>query len=420
MSAGQGIVVFSTGRQDRRFVLSALASIQRHAANLHCLLLTDEPSSHPFVWCDSLPGRHCYAERLNALQYSPFRTTLLLDDDVCLTGPIPDLTKMLGDFTAAFAVDPLAPTLKEAIEGHKADRWMPEDEYRLMRGYPLDSTHYNSGVMLLDREAVQLMNRWKMEWSRFGEANQLALIRAVAGSSTRVGILPEELNSVPERVSNKTRIVHFLRNKVEQLDEHCRIHDLKPMADPVNDAWRAVLLHGQHGRAHYESVAKIIRNSWSLLGANPSLLVFGYGVDSRLWHEQTRSMGGSCCFVEDKPRWLAKGESEGLSMLPHVYKSKRGVPFQTTDRFVDLIHSVPTCNMVLVDGPHSHLPESHGREESIKAAAMLTQKPGRFAVIVAGYDRPHERVACSNYLGAPTEVRKDEKGSTGLWLFQHP
>jgi hypothetical protein len=115
-----------------------------------------------------------------------------------------------------------------------------------------------------------------------------------------------------------------------------------------------------------------------------SLLIFGVGNDSILWHEANR--GGHTVFLENDPFWqrVIRERHHDLEIVPVRYDTKArrwrddlanppplDLPAEVTSRKWDLI---------FVDGPAAYTAESPGRVQSIAAASRLVAPDGTVMV----------------------------------------
>jgi Glycosyl transferase family 8 len=128
--------------------------------------------------------------RLN--QFSPYAETLFLDSDILPLQPIADLWEALSENDFAMVLDRL-PTIGEC--DHIAD---VEKNYTLAR-LPRSTRQFNSGVMLWRNTSnvKMLFQQWHLEWLRFEQQDQLALVRAIATAETRITELPRTYNISP-------------------------------------------------------------------------------------------------------------------------------------------------------------------------------------------------------------------------------
>jgi len=152
-------------------------------------------------------GTRYYKTRINAYGYE---TTLFLDAD---TLPISSLNKLwselrFSDICMAMDRHPNVGDLiaKSATSGAAWKGWgehpySPQQrllEYDYMKGLGLmQSPFHNSGVLLFRRSAAtdKLFELWSEEWERFRDADQLALVRALARANLRVHTLSPVWNA---------------------------------------------------------------------------------------------------------------------------------------------------------------------------------------------------------------------------------
>jgi hypothetical protein len=128
--------------------------------------------------------------RLN--QFSPYAETLFLDGDILPLQPVLDLWEALSENDFAMVPDRL-PTIGEC--DHIA---AVEKNYTLGR-LPGTTRQFNSGVMLWRNtpNVKMLFQQWHLEWLRFEQQDQLALVRAIATAETGITELPRTYNISP-------------------------------------------------------------------------------------------------------------------------------------------------------------------------------------------------------------------------------
>jgi hypothetical protein len=144
-------------------------------------------------------------------EFTPFEQTLYLDADVLPIQPIAPIWDFLIQGDMALAVD-VRPTIAQCDHVAKEER-----EYTLQR-CPADTVQFNSGVMLWRNtsEVRSLFAAWNQEWLQFKRQDQLALVRAIQTTQTRVVELPEVYNFPAMKVNrkvvkqNQVRLLHCL------------------------------------------------------------------------------------------------------------------------------------------------------------------------------------------------------------------
>lgn len=143
----------------------------------------------------SLPVRGPYASRwlkTHLDQLTPYDETLFLDADILPLQPIASLWDYLKEADVAMAADRL-PTV--AMCDHVA----PEEKSYTLGRSPYNATQYNSGVLLWrqNKATRALFEQWYLEWQRFQQQDQLALVRALQTTGTDVALLPKTYNISP-------------------------------------------------------------------------------------------------------------------------------------------------------------------------------------------------------------------------------
>ena len=127
------------------------------------------------------------------------------------------------------------------------------------------------------------------------------------------------------------------------------------------------------------------------------LLVFGMGVDSKLWCTLNRK--GRVTFAEDNLQWLTKISAEIVGF--DNFDAKLVHYWTEHDRFHEYLGNdelvvadlVTECDTVIVDGPLGHV---HGRCQSIATAAEIRSRYGA-TVFVHDVHRPLEITYCDHY-----------------------
>jgi hypothetical protein len=136
-----------------------------------------------------------------------------------------------------------------------------------------------------------------------------------------------------------------------------------------------------------------------------SLLVFGCGADSLLWHELNQ--GGKTIFLEDAPPWADKSRTAGLQVLDVRYESKLNVWLDNV-KFpagFSAENMQAAWDIVLVDAPLGVGP-GPGREQSIYTSGCIRQQHGSL-IYVHDYGRRWEKACCNKYLATPTSMLGD-------------
>jgi uncharacterized protein (TIGR01627 family) len=137
------------------------------------------------------------------------------------------------------------------------------------------------------------------------------------------------------------------------------------------------------------------------------LLVFGCGNDSAAW--ETANAGGETAFVEDDPRWASATRAKLQAAQVHQvsYRTRVADWRSLLDSPIRLQLALPpeiverTWDVILVDGPAGHNPDSPGRMKSIFAASQLVAPGG--VVFVHDSEREVEAAYAEKYLRGGTQ-----------------
>ena len=174
-------------------------------------------SPRALVQCvESRPGfeSRLYKTRLN--KFSPFATTLFLDNDTIVRAPIDDIWSAVQETAIAAAVDiqeQVGMAIRSAVHFKQLSR---EEEQRTREMCRQDQIYFNTGVLLwkASDEADRFFACWQEEWEQFRQRDQFAFARAVARTNTRVTILPRKFNfpvlkELKEDEAAEGTILHF-------------------------------------------------------------------------------------------------------------------------------------------------------------------------------------------------------------------
>jgi hypothetical protein len=224
----RGVLYLAVGGEHRELALASVSCLRRYGYRGPVRVVTDQPGwLPPELGCDQvlvpdagtgLAARH-YKTQLDRFAYE---TTLFLDADAIPVGDISGIWELLEDGDIAMAAD-LHRSIGNAITMNRRRDWWKEewgDEYQLMIrlglvGHPA----FNSGVIVFRPTAAVagLFREWHREWQRYGKKDQMALVRALALTGTRVRSLPLEWNcqaryfaSVLDAREAGIRVLHFL------------------------------------------------------------------------------------------------------------------------------------------------------------------------------------------------------------------
>jgi hypothetical protein len=220
---GAGVIYVAFGAAYRDFAVLSILWLRRFGYTGPIRVITGEehwPES--VLQCEIIRvpkvegfGSRYYKTRVN--EYG-FDTTLFLDAD---TLPVSSVHKLWGQLRHSDMCMPLDyhPTVGNLIRKCKVDRERRRPEYLCMRELELmGHTFYSSGVMLFRRgaETDRLFTAWQEEWARFQHEDQLAMVRALASTGSRVRTLGREWNgrirgaeTVEDAQVRGARIVHL-------------------------------------------------------------------------------------------------------------------------------------------------------------------------------------------------------------------
>lgn len=232
--ANRGVVYLALGESYASLVTDSARTLRLHGYDGPVRVVTDAPS-HELVdlECEtlvvgSLPGG--FASRFHKTQLNrwAFERTLFLDADTIIISSIEEVWELLAGRDMAMAPD-MHSSVADVIARSVNDPSRRAPEYQLMQELGLiDRRYYNSGVMLWDQNGrvSRMFNRWHQEWNRFGGEDQLALVRAIAATGTKVATLdsawnrrPKAFSSVDEARGAGVRILHFLSRQRTLLND---------------------------------------------------------------------------------------------------------------------------------------------------------------------------------------------------------
>ncbi|MBL7489597.1 glycosyl transferase [Frankia sp. AgB1.9] len=232
--ANRGVVYLALGESYANLVTDSARTLRLHGYDGPVRVITDAPS-HELVdlECEtlvvgSLPGG--FASRFHKTQLNrwSFERTLFLDADTIVISSIDEVWELLAGRDMAMAPD-MHSSVADVIARSVNDPNRRAPEYQLMQELGLsDRRYYNSGVMLWDQNGrvSRMFNRWHQEWNRFGGEDQLALVRAIAATGTKVSTLdsawnrrPKAFSSVDEARGAGVRILHFLSRQRSLLND---------------------------------------------------------------------------------------------------------------------------------------------------------------------------------------------------------
>ena len=202
--SSSGVLYLAVGDEDRELTIASVSSLRRYGYHGPIRVVTDEPDWLPAgLECQSavvlgVGADDARYDKTKLLEFA-FESTLFLESGTIPIADVNDIWGYLGDGNIAMAAD-LRPTVGDLIQ--QARPQLRKDEYDLMIRLGLTSrTFYNTAAMLFRRSAAiaALFTTWHQEWKRFGETDQMALVRAEALTGTSVRTLPGRWNCPARR-----------------------------------------------------------------------------------------------------------------------------------------------------------------------------------------------------------------------------
>jgi hypothetical protein len=221
---GRGVLYLAIGASYHHLTLASIASLRRYGYLGPVRVVTDDPTwVTPRLNCDIVVvpdagdgwAARCYKTQLPKFGYDQ---TLFLDSDAIPIADISGIWEILDGHDIAMAPD-LHPSVGDLITKNRNVAEL-RDEFSLMIRLGLTSHAYlNSGVMLFRRSlaTATLFSSWHQEWQRFQKKDQMALVRAIVSTGTRVGTLPINWNCLARTFSSirdaqraDVKVLHFL------------------------------------------------------------------------------------------------------------------------------------------------------------------------------------------------------------------
>lgn len=226
LGEGEGFLLLSTGDDRKQWLFNLIDSIKDAYENPPIHVLTDRPLSVDHTLIDARFSYDSRYYKTNLYSYSPFETTIFIDDDALVVRNFGEVSALLGDFDIAMALDPYA-TLglwrDNVIERCSGDNAAWDYFVHYVGSDRRDLPYFNSGVIVWRRAlAVEnLFDRWHRLWADGGQGpDQTWLALAIDELDIKVGHLHSGLNFYPvtEHCVGHTNypsiseafIVHFL------------------------------------------------------------------------------------------------------------------------------------------------------------------------------------------------------------------
>lgn len=185
-----GAVIVAYGDRAVSSARRTIAGLRRHMPRLPITVISDAQhglDASSVIFADPRYGARW--AKLNLLELCPYRYVLYMDAD----------TEPLGDLQAGFAIlsdgydMALAPSINQDAEvlSHIA---ATERSATLAAVFiPLQ---LQAGVMFIQRNAAtaRLFAEWRLEWERYAQQDQAALIRALESSPVKIWLLGRDWN----------------------------------------------------------------------------------------------------------------------------------------------------------------------------------------------------------------------------------
>lgn len=185
----RGVMYVAYGRKAHDEAAASIASLRRFH-DWPVLVVGDAPIKGAEFkrFADTgTPGRWA---KVNLNKLSDWEHTLFLDADTRVNGCL-DVGFRLLDCGYALVMVPSAPQHNEALR-HIDDR----ERAATLAVLPLDPLQLNTGVMWFSHQADALFEAWRVEWARFKDKDQGALLRALYKHPVPVALLGAPFNAL--------------------------------------------------------------------------------------------------------------------------------------------------------------------------------------------------------------------------------
>lgn len=182
-----GIVYLSLGLNYVDCTIAALQSKIKYAPRTPATVITNRKADLASKICKAggiqlqyvdIPDREVRAIKTQVYKYSPYERTLLLDADAWINQELADQFKLLDYTPLALTHAFWHPAVGTAAHTGATDREYTVKAYGGLRYIP----QYASGMIFFNRDdenVRRMFDVWLVEWQRFHNKDQLALIRAI-------------------------------------------------------------------------------------------------------------------------------------------------------------------------------------------------------------------------------------------------
>ncbi len=223
---GEGFLLLSTGEKRKQWLFNLVASIRETYPRAPIHVLTDAPVDVQHTIIDSAEGYDSRHYKTRLFYYSPFNTTIFLDDDTIVKSSFGTLEDLLKNGDIGMALDPFATlglwrdnVVRNCMGNNAAWDAFADYVHPGIESCP----YFNSGVMVWRRKNLVgcLFDHWHNLWLGGGKGpDQTWLARALLELNIEVVNLPLELNFYPvtehcighsfyPSIGN-AKIIHFL------------------------------------------------------------------------------------------------------------------------------------------------------------------------------------------------------------------
>jgi Protein of unknown function (DUF579)./Nucleotide-diphospho-sugar transferase. len=420
LGLGAGFVILSTGEHRRQLLWNCLASLRRNYPDAPVHVVSDTPVDVPFTLVRPYRSFRSRQYKTQLLKYSPFETTVVIDDDALVNFPFGTADDWLGECDFAMVQDHRIPTLG-TLKSIPVTRLHVKGLKQFLGPHNAHKPYFNSGVMIFRNSPRmrEFFEQWHADWLTHQCMDQTALVTALEKTNLPVTPLPGALNFLPHRHGRGMAfadmpgyILHFIKEKHRNAERYLQEIGL-PKGEPHR---RAQLFSSvQRGRSVEWSPEQLRRMSSLIQAMAPCrLLVFGCGKEAALW--AALNAEGTTVFVEDRPLTRIKLPREGARLIMTTYPSRRGE--WLTEPVEPPVGVRGEWDIVLVDGPRGDRWQTPGRELPVRWAAQMAPR----LLAVHDWNRPWERAVCDRYLGAPDHVAQAaaDQPELALWARSPP